>query len=837
VNVFDLDRTLVSDYERFARSFTQIRAADIRSQVETIYATNRFWPEPLISINPHFEPGASVAELAADGSLHPDTARVFRVDGQPIRFHRHQDQAIAKAARRQSFAVTTGTGSGKSLCFFVPIIDAAIRARAAGEVARTRAIVIYPMNALANSQLKELEKFIDQSELPERLRPTFARYTGQESQEERERIREAKPDILLTNFMMLELLMTRQNALDRAVIANAHGLDYLVLDELHTYRGRQGADVAMLVRRVRDRLCRENEPIYIGTSATMASEGDDAVRAAAVARVASRLFGTTINADGVIDESLERATDPSLTPAKLGKRLSAAIDADVPDSLDDDALRVHPLAVWIELEVGLEDGQRLSRRAPITIEEAAKRLAAQTSRDEARCRSQLQAMLILMSRPANERGGSGDRAFMAFKLHQFLSGAGRVYATLRASPRRRVTLDGQLFDPDDPEARLYAAFFCRNCGQEHHPVVLVAEGGARRVLPRDIDETPLDDPDSGEKPGYLMPEPENDESFSFTGAPEDYPEEWVDAARDGTPRLRSDRRPYAAQELTVDASGAIGTTGRRAWFLPGKFRLCPACGHQPAAQAREINKLASLSAEGRSSATTLLVSSALRWMNTNAASLPPVRRKLLGFTDNRQDAALQAGHFNDFLFVALLRAATLAAVRAAGAVGLSEDEFGRRLQAALGFTASNRERRQEWMLDPDIKGVGQIEAERTLARVLAHRAWVDQRRGWRFTNPNLEELALIRVTYLALDELAADDSAFANAPPELRSAAPATRREALEILLDHLRQGLAITTDALDPANVEAVANASRQSLREPWSISQQEDPSLTESQSRGGRF
>jgi hypothetical protein len=117
-------------------------------------------------------------------------------------------------------------------CFFIPIIDSAIRARAAGERARTRAIVIYPMNALANSQLKELEKFIDQSGLPDRLRPTFARYTGQESQEERERIRAKKPDILLTNFMMLELLMTRQNPLDRAVISNSEGLEFLVLDEL-----------------------------------------------------------------------------------------------------------------------------------------------------------------------------------------------------------------------------------------------------------------------------------------------------------------------------------------------------------------------------------------------------------------------------------------------------------------------------------------------------------------------------------------------------------------------------------------------------------------------------
>ena len=183
-----------------------------------------------------------------------------------------------------------------------------------------------------------------------------------------------------------------------------------------------------------------------------------------------RLFGTTIHANGVIDELLERATDPSLTPTKLGRRLAAAVDDDVPEALDDGALRVHPLAVWIELEIGLQDGQQLSRRAPTTIAEAATRLAKQVRRDEARCRAQLQAMLILMSRPASQRGGAGDRAFMAFKLHRFLSGAGHVYATLRAAPQRRVTLDGQRFDPDNPEARLYATFFCRACGQEHHPL-------------------------------------------------------------------------------------------------------------------------------------------------------------------------------------------------------------------------------------------------------------------------------------------------------------------------------------------------------------------------------
>jgi Lhr-like helicase len=557
----------------------------------------------------------------------------------------------------------------------------------------------------------------------------------------------------------------------------------------------------------------------------MSSQEDDAERAVAVAKVASRLFGTNIPPDAVIDETLERATDPKLKPQSLGAALSKAVDTELPATLADEALRSHPLAVWIELEIGLLDGQQLRRRPPTTLAEAAKRLAAQTERDEGRCRAQLQAMLMMMSRPASERGGSGERAFLAFKLHRFFSGAGHVYATLRGPGQRRVTLDGQRFDPQDPDARLYATFFCRNCGQEHHPVVLVQDGGVTRLLPRPIDEAPLEDTEDGEQAGYLMLEPQGDPDYAFTGALEDYPEDWVEGGPKGVTRLRSSRRRSAPREITVDPGGAVGTAGRRAWFLPGKFGFCPACKDQPPGQAREINKLASLSAEGRSSATTLLVSSALRWMNGAASSVPADKRKLLGFTDNRQDAALQAGHFNDFLFVALLRAATLAAIRKEGATGLAEEDFGRRVQQALGFIAANQGRRQEWMLDPEAKGPGVIDAERTLSRVIAHRVWADQRRGWRFTNPSLEELGLVRADYIGLDELAADEAAFENGPVELRGANPDKRRQALLILLDTLRRGLAVTADALDPAEVDAVANASRQRLREPWSISSQEHP------------
>ena len=133
----------------------------------------------------------------------------------------------------------------------LPIVDSILKSKQ-GNTPSIKAIIIYPMNALVNSQLEELDKFL--GHYGEDKPVTYGRYTGQESREDRHAMAAMPPDIILTNFMMLELLMTRQDDLDRTIMKAAKGLDFLVLDELHTYRGRQGADVAMLVRRVREAL-------------------------------------------------------------------------------------------------------------------------------------------------------------------------------------------------------------------------------------------------------------------------------------------------------------------------------------------------------------------------------------------------------------------------------------------------------------------------------------------------------------------------------------------------------------------------------------------------------
>ena len=807
MNVFDLDADLIGRYEGFARSFTDIRSRDLKDQIDAIYDSNVFWPEPLIGLNPRYRSGGSVAALGGEAAL----ADVFSL-GNPrvaITLHRHQEQAFHKAKLAKNYIVTTGTGSGKSLCFFVPIVDRVLAARRAGEARRTRAIIIYPMNALANSQLEELEKFIGDSGLPDHLRPTFARYTGQDDDADRRSVANNPPDIILTNFMMLELLMTRQDPLDRQVVGNMSGLEFLVLDELHTYRGRQGADVAMLVRRVRERMG-SPQMLCIGTSATMSSGEADGGRET-VARVGTTLFGSDVSPDDVITETLDRATEGGVD----GAPFIAALKSAVGDPAAHGDWKKDPLAAWIELNIGLDASETLKRARPVTISDAAGKLSELTGVGIATCAAALRERLIAMS-----TAQGGESAFMAFKLHRFLAGAGHAHATLEPAGVRRVQLAAEQFDREKPAARLYPLFFCRQCGQEVHSVSVERSG---QVLARSIDQTAKDEPDhDGTRHGFLVPDSAGD--LDFAGDVDGYPDDWIDEGKSGR-RLKSTHRgKHEGELLALGPDGQRAEEGVTTWFFAGRFRFCPHCRYQPAGQARDINKLASLSAEGRSSATTLITTAALDWMEQANSPEDRYRRKLLGFTDNRQDAALQSGHFNDFVFVILLRAAMLRAVRQAGAEGLSHEQFGDALRRALGFDPEIVTRREEWMANPEPKGFAALdEAKRAINQVLAHRLWNDLRRGWRYTNPNLDQLALIDVGYPGVPMLAADD-AECGRDPHLATATPEKRAELFLCLFDTMRQGLAIQVDALDRTALEQVAQRSREHIKAPWAVSREEE-------------
>src|SRR3954451_24049697 len=334
MDVFKVHEQVIADYRSFTSGFVSVRDQRIKDFVDEQFAEGVQWPDPWVSLNPSFASGGAIPELVDEGLLHPECARIFRrkigpqdAGRDPIVLHRHQREAVEVARTGKSYVLTTGTGSGKSLAYIVPIVDAVLRDRDANGGQRrpgVKAIVVYPMNALANSQLGELEKFLQFGYTEGEQPVTYARYTGQESQDERRRILAEPPDILLTNYVMLELVLTRPDERKHLVRA-AQGLRFLALDELHTYRGRQGADVAMLIRRLRDQ-CAADDLQIVGTSATMASAGTTAERNAVVADVATRLFGSDVTPERVIGETLTRATTATApSPAELAGAVSEAL--------------------------------------------------------------------------------------------------------------------------------------------------------------------------------------------------------------------------------------------------------------------------------------------------------------------------------------------------------------------------------------------------------------------------------------------------------------------------------------------------------------------------------
>src|SRR5690606_38812889 len=187
MDVFDLRDRVIGEYESYVRSFLQFRDPRIEQRVADELADGHLWPEPRLGLNPSFEVGATIGSLVGNGTLHPTCGEIFRIGkkqgaGSELRLHRHQTEAIEAARRGANYVLTTGTGSGKSLSYIVPIVDHVLRVGSGGGI---KAIVVYPMNALANSQKEELDKFLDAGFGGQRP-VSYARYTGQETRAEKD---------------------------------------------------------------------------------------------------------------------------------------------------------------------------------------------------------------------------------------------------------------------------------------------------------------------------------------------------------------------------------------------------------------------------------------------------------------------------------------------------------------------------------------------------------------------------------------------------------------------------------------------------------------------------
>jgi ATP-dependent helicase YprA (DUF1998 family) len=310
MSIFQMHEYIIDEYRKYVQSFLSIADERVRDYVgRELLERSTLWPDGLLQLNPAYEMAASVEELVRQGKLHPNCTEIFSSQGQALRLYRHQYEALLKAFAQHHYVVTSGTGSGKSLTYLIPIFDHVLKHNP--QEPKVYAIIVYPMNALVNSQKEAIDKFLGNLEASQRL-VRVGRYTGQEEDDDKQRLRSSPPHVLLTNYVMLELMLTRPEE-SVFVERGKTALAFLVLDELHTYRGRQGADVAVLIRRLRER-CGNPDMLCIGTSATMATGHSRSERNEAAAQFASKLFGVEVEPDNIVEETLRRVIPHGAPP-------------------------------------------------------------------------------------------------------------------------------------------------------------------------------------------------------------------------------------------------------------------------------------------------------------------------------------------------------------------------------------------------------------------------------------------------------------------------------------------------------------------------------------------
>ena len=271
-------------------------------------------------------------------------------------------------------------------------------------------------------------------------------------------------------------------------------------------------------------------------------------------------------------------------------------------------------------------------------------------------------------------------------------------------------------------------------------------------------------------------------------------------------RVRPDALRDVPEPVFVNSAGRFVPEGDGipAALIRDPFLFClePSCGvTYTRSQRSERLKLATLGVDNRSTATTILAVRSLIQLQTNR-DLDTEARKLLSFTDNRQDASLQAGHFNDFVQVALLRSALHHACAQGPSTGLRHGDLSRCVLDAMELPF------EDYAADPEVRGPACQSTRDALSRVLEYLVYRDLERGWRVTAPNLEDCGLLRFDYVGLagedgllDETELWETGFADneVPATLRLAPPELREDFIRTLLDLLRRQLVVKVDVLDP--------------------------------------
>lgn len=441
---------------------------------------------PYISMSDPYKKGKTLNELADEGIVSKEILKIknFHPDRK---LYLHQEEAVRKANAGENLIVTTGTGSGKTESFLIPVINQLLKEKENGTLdAGVRTLIIYPMNALVNDQIRRLRELLSEMDGDKKI--TFGRFTGEtkgtykeakKQYEEiedvdvsplcenelisREQMRNTPPNILITNYAMLEYMLLRPG--DNIIFSqtNASKWQYIVFDEAHSYTGAKGIEVASLIKRVKAMLNRYDIK-FILTSATLGDEksDDDILN-----------FGNSLCTAEFTKNSIVRSYTREIKPEhevielefELYKELAEAIRK----NLSDDAIKniIQKYNITYDNSLNVEEilfdlilhdqfyyhVRKVLYRQIKTVNQVAKELSIPAD--------DFTDFIAVASNAMR----NNERLFEA-KYHMFIRGMEGVFVTLNPSNKLFINrMETYREDPYDEETELkvFEVSFCNNC--------------------------------------------------------------------------------------------------------------------------------------------------------------------------------------------------------------------------------------------------------------------------------------------------------------------------------------------------------------------------------------
>ncbi len=665
MNLIEIASQIEERYRRYLKTTFHFRDPELRRSFEQALDSGHLSKGPYLEATPVFKRGQRPRELFANLlGFQPDEGFLKAVQGdRPL--YQHQEEAISRVFKGSNIVVATGTGSGKTEAFLYPILLHLYREFRAGKLCcGVRALILYPMNALANDQrerLGEICKHLKEANSPFRF--TFGQYIGETPEDEndsqrhardhlaerdqkgysliesghvvhgelvlRSEMRRTPPHILLTNYSMLEYLLLRPDDSPLFDNGRARWWTFLVLDEAHQYRGSRGVEMAMLLRRLKQRLReggRSEAFRCIATSATLVGGESDK---AAVARFASDLFGEEFRTEDVILGETIPVPEPG--PRELSREDYRSLK----DLLQEGVVQNVGQLAAIASKVGVSlpnreeaarivgrilqnDGRATTLRRLITGNPAEVQKVADDVFVDLPQEERVPALSELVELLLQAKDPSSGAPLLSARYHLFLRSLEGAFVSLW--PEKKVFLDRKTIGAG---GAAFEVALCRECGQHYFVAQKNFNGGK-------IQEAIRDPNDVNFGATFLRPiESEedtstDDEDVNLTEKATFYLCVQCGEARRTKPACGHDNYIRVVKEETPDDEDRADQIAK-----------CGACGYSAAGRdpVREV-------VHGTDGPHAVIVTTLYQY-------LPERRKKVLAFADGRQEAAFFAWYLEE----------------------------------------------------------------------------------------------------------------------------------------------------------------------------------------------